>query len=451
MNRSFDLIVIGTGEAGSTVATRCRAAGWQVAIVDSRPYGGTCGLRGCDPKKVLVGAAEVIDWARRMNGKGIKADHLAIDWPELMRFKCTFTDPFPKARRDSFQKAGIATYDGAARFTGRNAIQVAGDALEAKHIVVAVGAWPASLKVPGEDYLTLSDRFLDLDHLPKRIIFVGGGYIAFEFSHIAARAGSQATILHRGERPLEKFDPDLVARLMERTRALGIDVHTETNVTAVEGSPGNYKVHASTGSTTQSFDAEMVVHAAGRAPEIADLDLASAGVDDSDARGVKVNEYLQSVSNPAIYAAGDAAITGGWPNTPGAEYEGNLAARNLLDGNKYKTNFLGSASVVYTIPALARVGLSEEDARKQGLRFKVNQADIASWYAARRVAETCAAFKVLVEEGSDRVLGAHLLGPQAEELANIFVLAIRAGIPAKALAESMFAYPTQASNVQWML
>ena len=446
MNSSFDLVVIGTG---ATAAGQCRAAGWQVAIVDSRPYGGTCGLRGCDPKKVLVGAAEIIDRQRRMRGKGTKGD-AAIDWPELIRFKRTFTDPFPKAREGSFQQAGITTCHGPAKFTGANTIQVDGTALEGRKILIATGAWPAKLNIPGEQHLTRSDQFMELDRLPKRIVFVGGGYVAFEFAHVAARAGSQATILHRDKRPLEKFDPDLVDTLLDRTRDIGIDVHTETDVTAVEQRAGNYSVKTSAGPRSESFEEDLVVHAAGRAPEIEDLNLAAAGVD-FDAHGVKVNEYLQSVSNPVIYAAGDVANSGGWPNTPGAEYEGRVAAGNLLEGNKHKTNYLGSASVVYTIPPLARVGMLEEDARRQGLKFKVNHADTSGWYAARRVAEPCSAFKLLVEEGSGRILGAHLVGPEADELANVFVLAMRAGLTAGVLKDAMFAYPTQASNVPWML
>jgi glutathione reductase (NADPH) len=447
---SFDLIVIGTGEAGATAAGQCRAAGWQVAIVDSRPYGGTCGLRGCDPKKVLVGAAEIIDSQRRMRGKGIKDGDTAIDWPDLIRFKRTFTDPFPEAKEGSLQEAGITTCHGRARFTGPNTIQVDETTLAGNKILVATGAWPRKLNIPGEQYLTRSDQFMELDRLPKRIVFVGGGYVAFEFAHVAARAGSRVMILHRGKRPLEKFDPDLVERLLRRTRDIGIDVHTETDVTAVEEGAGHYAVMTMTGSGSQSFEADLVVHAAGRAPEIADLNLTAGGVE-FDAHGVKVNDYLQSVSNPAVYAAGDAANSGGWPNTPVAEYEGHLAAGNMLGDNKHKTNYLGSASVVYTIPPLVRVGLLEQDARAQGLKFNVKQADTSGWYAARRVAEPCSAFKILTEEGTGRILGAHLVGPEADEFANIFVLAMRTGLTAGALKDGMFAYPTQASNVQWML
>lgn len=449
MKESFDLVVIGTGSAGTSAATRCREAGWKVAIIDSRAFGGTCALRGCDPKKVLVGAAEVIDRERRMLDKGI-ADASRMEWPALIRFKRTFTDPFPKSREDALRSAGIETFHGRARFLGPGSVQVNGDVLEAKHVVIATGAWPAKLNIPGEDHLTRSDQFLELENLPKRLIFIGGGYIAFEFSHVAARAGSQVTILHQGERPLEHFDPDLVAKLVQRTRTLGIDVHTKTKATAIEGSPGKLTVITATDSKTESFEAEMVVHAAGRAPEIADLNLAAAKVE-FDRRGIKVNSFLQSVSNPAVYAAGDCADSGGLPETPFADYEGSLAARNLLEGNKHETDFRGMATVVFTIPPLARVGLTEEEARKKKVVVDVKQGDTSGWYSARRVAETASAYKVLVDKNSGRIVGAHLLGPEADEFANVFVLAISAGIEAATLKDTLFVYPTQASNIEWMV
>lgn len=449
MKESFDLVVIGTGSAGTSAATRCREAGWKVAIIDSRAFGGTCALRGCDPKKVLVGAAEVIDRERRMLDKGI-ADASRMEWPALIRFKRTFTDPFPKSREDALRSAGIETFHGRARFLGPGSVQVNGDVLEAKHVVIATGAWPAKLNIPGEDHLTRSDQFLELENLPKRLIFIGGGYIAFEFSHVAARAGSQVTILHQGERPLEHFDPDLVAKLVQRTRTLGIDVHTKTKATAIEGSAGKLTVNTATDSKTESFEAEMVVHAAGRAPEIADLNLAAAKVE-FDRRGIKVNSFLQSVSNPAVYAAGDCADSGGLPETPFADYEGSLAARNLLEGNKHETDFRGMATVVFTIPPLARVGLTEEEARKKKVVVDVKQGDTSGWYSARRVAETASAYKVLVDKNSGRIVGAHLLGPEADEFANVFVLAISAGIEAATLKDTLFVYPTQASNIEWMV
>jgi glutathione reductase (NADPH) len=209
VNRVFDLVVIGTGVAASTVAWKCHSAGWKIAVIDSRPFGGTCALRGCDPKKVLVGAAEVIDWNHRMGDKGINnTKDVHIKWPELMRFKQSFTEPVPKAREDQFSNAGIDAFHGHARFTDATTIKVTEEGgndhvLNAKRILVATGAKPAKLNIPGEEHVTISDQFLELDYLPERIVFIGGGYISFEFAHIAARAGAKKiTILHRSNKPL---------------------------------------------------------------------------------------------------------------------------------------------------------------------------------------------------------------------------------------------------------
>jgi glutathione reductase (NADPH) len=220
VTRKFDVVVIGTGEAASAVASRCRSAGWQVAVIDSRPFGGTCALRGCDPKKVLVGAAETVDWVRRMKGNGIRAEEIRIDWQELMRFKRSLTEPVPKNREEGFAKAGIATFHGRARFVGPSSVQVNDDVLEGRYVVIAAGQKPADLKIPGTEHLTTSEQFLELDELPKRILFIGGGYIAFEFAHVAVRAGAQVTIAHRGPRPLRRFDPDLVDQLVKSSREL---------------------------------------------------------------------------------------------------------------------------------------------------------------------------------------------------------------------------------------
>ena len=222
MTRKFDLIAIGTGSGASAAASKVRTAGWEVAIVDSKPFGGTCALRGCDPKKVLVGASDVFDWAGRMNGKGILAEKLLIDWQELMRFKRSFTEPVPKGREAMFAKAGIAAFYGRARFVGASTVQVDDDTLEGRYVVIAAGQKPADLGISGAEHLTTSEQFLELNALPKRILFIGGGYIAFEFAHVAARAGSQVTIVHRGARPLELFDPDLVDQMLKLTRELGV-------------------------------------------------------------------------------------------------------------------------------------------------------------------------------------------------------------------------------------
>jgi glutathione reductase (NADPH) len=450
MTRQFDLIVIGTGSAASTVALHCREAGWRVAIVDSRPFGGTCALRGCDPKKVLVGAAEAVDWARRMQGKGIQATKLQIDWSELMRFKRSFTEPAPQRREDEFAKAGITGFHGQARFTGRTAIEVGDETLEARHVVIATGKVPIDLEIPGTEHLTTSDQFLDLDELPRRILFVGGGYIAFEFAHLAALAGTQVTILDRGPRPLTHFDPELVDQLVERSVELGIELHMGTEAVGIERTADGLIVRASASGEIVIFGADMVVHAAGRTPKIDDLDLDAAGIE-CEKRGVHVNEFLQSVSNPAVYAAGDAAASGGPPLSPVASYEGRVVAANLLKGNHQKPDYAGVPSVVFTVPPLAAVGLSERGAREQNLKFRVKMEMTSNLYSSRRIAETHSGYKVLVEEDTDRVLGAHILGAEAGEVINLFAIAIRSGIHASDLRHMLFAYPTSGSNMARML
>ncbi len=450
MAQSFDLIVIGTGSAASTVASACRSEGWEVAVIDSRPFGGTCALRGCDPKKVLVGAAEAIDWNQRLKGKEILQGHSEIDWPALMRFKRTFTDPVPEAREKSFSKQGIKTFHGRARFTGPLKVQVGGENLEGRYVLIAAGSKPRSLGIPGEEHLTTSDQFLNLEALPQRVVMIGGGYISMEFTHVLARAGVHPIVLHRGEHILPGFDPDLTTPLAERTRGLGVDLQLQTTAEAIEKSGGGLKVMATQKGKKLVFETDMVVHAAGRVPEIEDMNLAAAGVE-AGAKGVTVNDYLQSVSQPNVYAAGDAAASGGLPLTPVAGYEGKIVAANLLQGNHLQPDYRGIPTVAYTTPPVASVGLSEKAAHERGLKFKVNHSDTSGWYSSRRMAETCSGFKVLVEEESGFILGAHLLGPHAEETINFFALAIRSDISAAELKQTIFAYPTHASDLQYML
>lgn len=450
MTKNFDLVALGTGSAAATVATRCRGAGWEVAIVDSRPFGGTCALRGCDPKKVLVGTAEVIDWVHRMEKKGVASKGVKIDWPALMRFKKTFTDPVAKARKQGFHERGIATFHGGARFVDGTAVQVGKDTLVGRHVVIATGAHPAPLLITGKEQLITSDQFLELKKLPRRIVFVGGGYISFEFAHVAARAGAKVSILHRGARPLTGFDPNLVATLVRASESIGIRVHVKTAVEAVEEKGGRFVLHASREGRKQRFDADLVVHGAGRVPELEDLDLEKAGVQ-YEKEGVSVNEFLQSVSNPAVYAAGDAAATDGLPLTPVASMEGRVVAANLLNGNQQKPNYMGVPSVVFTVPPLACVGLQEAAAKERGLRVTVNYGDTSGWYSSRRIGAKFSGYKVLIEEGSNLVVGAHLLGPHAEETINLFALAMRLGLTTDQLKEMRYTYPSHSDDISYMV
>jgi glutathione reductase (NADPH) len=419
-------------------------------MIDSRPFGGTCALRGCDPKKVLVGIAEAIDTNRRLDGRGIHANGVHVDWPALIRFKRSMIEAVTPSREAGLAKAGIEAFHGRARFEGPNTVTVGDVTLDGQHVVVAAGAKPIDLRIPGADHLTTSEEFLELDELPRRVLFAGGGYISLEFAHVAARAGAQVTILHRGARPLERFDPDLVDQLLGRTRAIGVDVRTETEVTAIEQSDTGLRVLAAAAGRERTFDADLVVHGTGRVADIDDLNLDAAGVKWSQ-RGVEVNEYLQSVSNSGVYAGGDAAASGGPPLTPVAGYDGRIIAANLLKGNHRTPDYTIVPSVVFTIPPLASVGLLEEAARQRGLRFSVHRSETSAWYSSRRIAETASGYKVLVDDDKDQIIGAHLLGPHAEDTINLFALAMRMRMTATELKQMLFAYPTHASDLAYML
>lgn len=441
MTKHYDLVAIGAGTGASVAAAKCRAAGWRIAVIDHLPFGGTCALRGCDPKKVLVGAAEAIDHSRRMHGKGVSGGEPAIAWRELIQFKRTFTESVPAMKEKNFTDKGIDAYHGRARFCGPRSIQVGSDVLEARFVLIATGAVPMRLGMPGEEHIITSTEFLDLDQLPKRIALLGGGFIAAEFAHIAARAGAQVTVFEQGERMLTPFDPDLVSWLMEKFHAIGIDVRLNTRVTAIEKNHGGFSIRTSSNGNDVVFTADVVVHAAGRVPDLEPLDLAAAGVD-SDNGHLRLNEFLQSESNPAVYAAGDAAMRGP-ALTP--------VAANMLNGNQQKPNYLGVPSVAFTIPPIASVGLSEKQAQEKGIKFPMQHGKAPDWYTARRVAETIYGFKILIEEGTDRILGAHLVGPHVDEVINLFALAIRKGLTAEDLKTSIFAYPTGASDIGYML
>jgi glutathione reductase (NADPH) len=449
MEKTYDLVAIGTGTAASVAASRCRAAGWHVAVVDDLPFGGTCALRGCDPKKILVGAGEAIDHVRRLHGKGLAGGEPAIDWGALIRFKRSFTDRVPPAREESFAKSGIDAFHGRARFTGPNTVAVEGDELKGRFVLIAAGAVPMRLGVPGEEHLATSTDFLELNALPRRIALIGGGFIAAEFAHIAAHAGAQVTILEQMDRMLTPFDPDLVGWLMEKTRKIGVDVRLRTRVEAIEKAGTTFKVRARSGATTQTIEADLVVHAAGRVPNIEPLNLAAAGVELNRGR-MRLNDFLQSVSNSAVYAAGDAA-TSGPPLTPVASHDAKVVAANMLSGNHQKPNYLGVPSVVFTVPPLARVGMLESEARQKGLRFRMQHEKTSDWYTARREGEEASGYKVLVEEETDRILGAHLLGPHAEEVVTVFGLAIRSGLTAETVKDMISGYPSACSDVGYML
>lgn len=443
----FDLVVLGVGMAAVSAANKCAAAGWSVAVVDELPYGGTCALRGCDPKKMLRRGAEIIDAARLMQGNGINPGEIRINWADLVAFTRTFTGKMPGKIEASLDDKGVATLHGSARFVDENTIEIDGkERLQADHILIATGSKPRPIDVPGAEYLTDSTEFMRMETLPKRILFIGGGFISFEFAHIAARAGSKACIVDRGERPLKGFDADLVDKLVTRGGEAGVELRRRTSLKSISQDRSSYCVTVETDGQTEDLQADLVVHGAGRVPAIDQLDLSAAGIE-ATASGIAVNEYLQSRSNPAIYAAGDAVETQGAPLTPVAVFEGKVAASNMLKGNQTEPDYKGVPSVVFTIPELARVGMLEEEAIEAGYQVRVAENDTSGWYSNIRVGEKCGATKVIIDDDTDRILGGHLLGHGYGELVNFLGLAMRLGLTTGDLKKMVSAYPSVGSDL----
>ena len=450
MTETYDLIVIGAGMAGLASASKAAAEGWRVAIVDELPYGGTCALRGCDPKKILRRGAEIIDAARLLHGKGIDADGLVINWADLMKHKRGFTDPVPQNAEGGLAAQEVETLHGTAIFTGTHTLEIDGVPCDSRHFLIATGAHPRPLDVPGAYHLIDSTDFLNLERLPERIAFVGGGFVSFEFAHIAARAGARTTILDRRQRPLKAFDPDLVELLIERGTTVGIEVRRETTIRSVEKHGAVYRVNINTRGQLDTIEADLVVHGAGRIPQLSGLNLDAAEVAHGT-KGVTVAGHLQSTTNPAVYAAGDAADTAGMPLTPVAVFEAKVATSNMLKNATTVPDYDGVSTAVFTVPELARVGLLEADARIQGLDIDVRYSDTSGWYSNYRVGERTAAVKILVDKSGDTIVGAHMFGPEYAELINFCGLAMKLDLTTRQLKSMTATYPTVGSDLGSML
>lgn len=443
MTDHFDTIVIGTGPSGSKIATACAKENQRVAIIDSRGYGGTCPLRGCIPKKVLTSVTDTVEQHNKLRGYGIDTTG-GIDWKKLIRYKRTFTDSVPDSMESSMQDAGITTFHEEAMFSAENQLTIGSDTITGDKIVVATGAKPVELPINGKEHLIDSDDFLELEHLPERIIFVGGGYISFEFAHIAARAGSEVHIVQRGERALKQFDADLVQILIRKSEKMGVYVHLNTAVESIEKTDDRYNVTAKQNEKEVTFTGGLVVHGAGREPNIESLQPDKGNVT-YDKTGITVNSFLKSASNPHVYAAGDAANTAGLPLTPVADIEAHTLISNLLHGDKQEADYTGTPSVAFTSPKLAMTGMSTDEAADSDAH--THYTDASEFFTYKHLQDDYAAAKIITDANDEYILGAHLIGNQSDELINYFAMAIQLNITTRDLKNITYVFPTAASDI----
>ena len=448
MTERFDVAVLGTGNAGMAAAGVVREAGRSVAMVEPRDVGGTCPIRGCVPKKVLVAAAQVLHQIELAAQHHIKVGRPELDWGALIARERTFVDGVPDMFRSSMEKRGIRLYEGAARFSGPRALEVGETALEAETVVIATGSRPRDLPIDGAAHMITSDDILEMTELPSSLVFVGGGVIALEFSHVYARAGCKVTILEALPRLLPRLEADVVEQIYKESERIGIDIHTGVEVSGIAPSGGELTVRFTQGGKEMSVTAAKVANGAGRVPDVDNLGLDAAGVERDGFRLV-VDSNLRSVSNPNVYAAGDV-LSNAPQLSPVASYEGRIVGRNIL-GEALVPDYSWMPANVYTVPAIASVGLTEDEAQKAGRKFAVKTNDMTSWRSAKTHAESVAYAKVLVEDDSKRVLGAHMVGHGAEEVIHIFSLAMKHGLTTEDLASNVYAYPTFASDLKFLV
>ncbi len=445
-NNQFDTLIIGSGTSAYQVASRLNKAGQSVAIVDERPYGGTCALRGCQPKKYLVCNAEAVAMASHLVGQGIE-DKPKTNWQALQSLKNKFLEGRSEAELKDWQKEGVTTFQERAKLTGPNEVQIGDHSVTAKHIVIATGATPRRAKIEGSEHIRISDDFLELESLPERITFIGGGYISFEFAHAAIHAGAkEVTIIHRSKHPLKAFDKDIVKVMLESSTHAGIKIILEESPTSVSAQDGHYTIHTDKGN---SYDTDFIVEATGRVPNLTALE-GDLGEVTSSPKGIEVNEYMQSTSNPSVYAIGDCAATPFMLATV-ADDEGKKAAANILKGNHIKMDYSVVPSAVFTIPSVGSVGLTEAQAQQKGLKVKINQQASIQWPSSKRIGETHSAYKVILDEETNQIIGAHIARHNASEVINILALAMKHQIPADELKDFMWAYPTMTSDIKYML
>lgn len=444
--KRYDFVAIGGGNAGLTAAAKVRAAGQSVALIDRGAIGGLCSLNGCNPKKVFVRATELLDEIRRADRFGIEVGEATVDWRRVVERKESFTSPVTPAAEKSLRDDGIDFIQGSPRFVSRNALEVNGGEIEANAFLIATGSTPRRLEFAGAEFVKTSDDILAARQIPKRLVIVGAGVVAFEFGQVFARLGSQVTILAHG-RALSNEDEQIVDALVEFSESIGVHTVNEAKVVGVQESNGECTVEFEADAKTTILPADFILNAAGRVASIGSLDLPKAGVE-TDKHGVVVNEYLRSPSNPAIFAGGDAH--GRMQLSPVASYEGRVVARNILEGDVEKADYEGIPRAIYTVPQLASVGLTEVEARKRGLETEVTTSDMKEWktYAIITAGEVAKA-KVITEKGTGRIFGAHLFAPGAGDTINLYALAIKFGIRAEQLRSFVFTYPTLASALPY--
>jgi len=412
--------------------------------------GGTCALAGCQPKKWFYEVTETVAKSKHLTGKGVSVAARGV-WATIQKQKNSFTSGIPAGTVKGLKAAGIDYVKGNASFIDTGTLAVNRKPLKAGHIILATGARPMELPFAGNEHLATSEDFLELKRLPRRIVFVGGGFIAFEFAHFAARLAPNVRIdiLEVTDRPLGPFDPEMVDLLVAASGEEGIRVHTGIHITSIQKKAGEYVIRTD---SRRIFKADLVVHGAGRMPDIEALNLGAGKIRYSK-RGIAVDETMRT-SNPRVYALGDCAATIQLARV--ADFEAHVAAKNILAqrglSESLRIDYRAVPIVLFTYPQYGMVGKTETALKQEGIPYSRSFGKNLGWPTYKRVGLKHAAYKILVGE-DNLILGAHFLSDNSGGLVHTIRLAMVNGISADRLYSQcvMSPYPTRESDLIYML
>ena len=380
---------------------------------------------------------ELFTRARHAKELGINGtENLTFDWPAVIARKDEIVKSWSTGKNATPEKLGIPVLRGHARFTAPHEIGVNDNTYSAEKFIIATGSKPARPPISGAEYGITSDELIHLKEQPARMVVVGGGFIGLEFGFALAWAGTKVTILQSGPEIAPALDQEIRALLLESAAKAGILVKTNVKVTRI----GSDKtVESDIGGRTETFSADQVLLATGRPSNVAPLNPHAAKIE-LDHSAVKVNEYLQSASAPHIYAVGDSA--GKRQQSPVAWYEGPIAAHNAIKGNERKVDFSGFPTAIFTIPAVGQVGLTEVEALNRGIKAKTTKLPYEYNPAAGVRNETEGMVKVVYEEGTERILGVHVIGAHAEDTIQIAAMAMKGGLKKSEVGAMHYVFPT---------
>ncbi len=415
----YDLITIGAGSGGVRGTRLAGGYGARTAIIEEERVGGTCVLRGCVPKKLLIYGAHYAEHLEDAVNYGWSVDGASHDWARMIDTKNVELDRLNGIYLRILRENNVEVVDGRGVVTDPHTVEVNGKSMTAEKILVAAGGWPSTPDIPGIEHVISSNEALELRELPKRMVIVGGGYIAVEFAGIFAALGVEVTEVIRAEAILRGFDHDIRVNLTDEMQKRGIRVLSETVIRSIEKDGDVYTLRCA---GNEIIETDLVMYATGRTPNTAGLGLAEAGVELSDGGAVMVDEWNQS-SVESIYAVGD--VTDRIALTPVAIQEGRAFAETNFNDNPLTVDYDDVPSAVFSTPPVGSVGLSEEDARARYGDIDVYVSRFKPLVHTLSGRDERSFMKLLVDAHTDRVLGAHMMGLDAPEIIQGVAVAIK--------------------------